>query len=111
MSAVDDVTSIEATVRAFLPGEGRSQVVTVDAGEVTVATWTLSDGESQRTFDVPAESFEGRWLPLTFRVAQPTSPRQRGLGPDDRLLGVGLTQLASSTLPFAARHTPVPGTR
>jgi hypothetical protein len=105
MAVTGEGATLHATVRPFRPAVDRPQVVTVMAGGLPVAWWTFDeDGETERSFDVPAHAFEGRWLFLDFLVARPTSPHRANGAPDDRRLGLGLTELTSS-LPFAARRT------
>ncbi len=104
MAPDDGGATLRATVRPFRPAGGKPQVVTVLAGGMPVAWWSFEeDGETERCFDVPAEAFDGRWLSLDFLVARPTSPRQSSGAPDDRRLGLGLSELGSSR-PFAARR-------
>lgn len=103
MVRTDADATLTASVRAFLPAPGEPQIVTVLANGTPVGSWTFTDaGESERTLHVPVGAFESRWLPLSFHVTRPTSPGRRGLGRDDRLLGLGLSGLRSS-LPLAAR--------
>lgn len=109
MAATGQDVTLSATVRAFLPAADEPQVVTVLADGTPVGSWTFADtADSERTLHIPAAALDSRWLALSFHITRPTSPGRRGLGRDDRALGLGLCGLRSS-LPFAARTPAAAG--
>jgi hypothetical protein len=87
---------VEAKVRAFLPGPGRLQTITVEANGAAVGKWAFSDSGAGHvvTARIPGSILKGHSrLTLSFDIADPASPASLGESSDSRELGLGITQL------------------
>lgn len=94
--AADSDFVLDADVRAFLPGQGKMQRVSVYANGTVVAQWTFSEADSERalTVRIPKSVMTGHSaLFLSFDISDPASPASLGLSADRRALGFGIKRL------------------
>ena len=68
-----------------------TQRVAVSANGIPVATWNVRESDnSEYTAAIPPRSQPDQAIRIVFHIEHPITPRQDGLGPDDREVGLGL---------------------
>lgn len=85
--------SIQVAAFAFLPENGSTRTVTVSAPGAVPETFTFNRQDAIRhdyLLALPPEALKGEFVRVTFDIKDPKTPRELGLGADDRLLGAGL---------------------
>lgn len=73
------------------------QTVDISAGDCPLATWTFTLGQPapDTTLRIPRNLLEadGTRLLLRFRISDPHSPRDLGIGPDTKKLGIAFNSI------------------
>ena len=69
-----------------------SQPVEVLANGTKIANWEVAD-EAEHTAQIPPEVVRAEPLRLEFKIPKATTPKQLGLGNDERVLGISLHAL------------------
>ncbi len=85
--------SIQVAAFAFLPQNGSTRTVTVSAPGAAPETFTFNRQDAIRhdyLLALPPEALKGEFVRVTFDIKDPQTPRELGLGADDRALGAGL---------------------
>ena len=71
-----------------------SQAITMSINGVVEKTETITQpGPASIVLDIPPNLAANSMLEIIFRVANPLSPAQMGIGSDKRILGVGLVSV------------------
>jgi hypothetical protein len=80
---------------AFVSHEHPKESVAVVANGELIANWTFQDGQSWTEWraQIPAEVVQSNIIKLSFRISDPISPKNLGLSPDTRKLGIMVQQL------------------
>lgn len=85
--------SVQVAAFAFLPENTSTRTVTVSAPGGVSETFTFNRQDAIRhdfLLPLPAAALKGASVRVTFDIKDPKTPRELGLGADDRLLGAGL---------------------
>jgi len=81
---------------AFIPFGKGEQVIGISANGIPVTSWIFrSDGSKHRWLkaNIPAALMNDRKLLLTFHTSTPSSPAASGNSPDNRMLGISVSEL------------------
>jgi glycosyltransferase involved in cell wall biosynthesis len=88
---------LTAIVRGFVPPAQPRLDVEVHVGGHHVTTWSFVNPTDfsfvERRVTVPPDLLEDGWLRVTFVIPEARSPRELGMGQDERHLGIGLVRL------------------
>lgn len=76
--------------------EGPPLAVTVEANGRRVAAWSLTNTPSVFCATIPAEAVPAQTVSITFKIPDPKSPLELGLGVDTRRIGILLKRAALS---------------
>jgi hypothetical protein len=81
--------------RAFVTSKFPTLNVDILLNDASVKSFVLSNFKSNRIeLPVPAEIYKNSFVKITFKIQNPTSPKENGLNDaDDRKLGIGLIDL------------------
>lgn len=85
--------SLQVAAFAFLPEESPRRTITVSIPGAPPQTHAFYRNDGVRhdfMLKLPAQALKNDTVRVTFDIKDPETPRQLGLGPDDRMLGAGL---------------------
>lgn len=101
---------VRLTLRAFVWPQAPTLDVHVLANGRHIDTWLFEHGRdtprTDRYLTLPWVPGDGEAVTLTFRIPDCRAPRDIGLGPDERPLGLGLVRAIWTLEPQAQRTTP-----
>lgn len=81
---------LQLDLEAFLPRQDSRQEVTIEVGGKPVASAVFTQQDNRKQVAVPVPADAGNDIVVTLHVARPISPKEAGVSPDGRVLGVRL---------------------